>query len=178
MTNKSELRKDARARRVALAAAMPDFAARLAAHAGALAPGGIVGGYHALPGEADPALLLVALAQRGHHIAFPRVVGKGAALEFHRIPDGDRLRPGAWGLQEPAAHFPVVKPDMLLVPLLAFDAHRHRLGYGGGFYDRTLEMLNVPAIGIAFAGQEVSSLPIEAHDMALDGILTENGLIS
>jgi 5-formyltetrahydrofolate cyclo-ligase len=65
---------------------------------------------------------------------------------------------------------------LLLVPLLAFDASGHRLGYGGGFYDRTLEMLNVPAIGIAYVGQEVSSIPAEPHDRRLDAILTEQGL--
>ena len=65
---------------------------------------------------------------------------------------------------------------MLLVPLLAFDTSGHRLGYGGGFYDRTLEKLDIPAIGIAYAGQEVASLPAEVHDRRLDMILTEQGL--
>jgi 5-formyltetrahydrofolate cyclo-ligase len=179
-TEKTALRLEARSRRKALAAAMPDFATRLAAHADALPlrPGTIVGAYHALADEADPALLLAALVERGHHIAFPRVATKDAPLEFHRIPDGDMLRAGAYGIAEPAAHFPVVTPDLLLVPLLAFDARRHRLGYGGGFYDRTIAALNVPAIGIAYAGQQVSSLPAEPHDRTLDGILTEHGLIS
>lgn len=177
---KSALRQEARARRKALAAALPDFAVRLAAHADALPlkPGSIIGAYHALPEEADPALLLEALAERGHHIAFPRVAAKNQPLEFHRIPDGEMLRAGAFGIKEPASHFPAVKPGLLLVPLLAFDARRHRLGTGGGFYDRTLELLNVSAIGIAYGGQQVSSLPAEPHDIALDGILTERGLIS
>ena len=177
---KSELRQQSRERRKALAAALPDFARLLAAQADALPlkPGMIVGAYHALPDEADPALLLEALVERGHHIAFPRVAAKNQPLEFHRIPDGEMLRAGAYGIQEPAAHFPRVLPDLLLVPLLAFDARRHRLGTGGGFYDRTLELLNVPAIGIAYAGQQVSSLPAEPHDRTLDGILTERGLIS
>ena len=177
---KSELRQQSRERRKALAAALPDFARLLAAQADALPlkPGMIVGAYHALPDEADPALLLEALVERGHHIAFPRVAAKNRPLEFHRIPDGEMLRAGAYGIQEPASHFPAVKPGLLLVPLLAFDARRHRLGTGGGFYDRTLELLNVPAIGIAYAGQQVSSLPAEPHDRTLDGILTERGLIS
>ncbi|MBV9548903.1 MAG: 5-formyltetrahydrofolate cyclo-ligase [Alphaproteobacteria bacterium] len=175
---KSQLRHEARERRGALAAAEPDFAQSLAAHADALPlkPGSIIGGYHALSSEADPALLLRALVKRGHHIAFPRVVAKGAKLAFHRVPDGEMLRTGAWGIQEPAAHFPVAEPDLLLVPLLAFDQGGHRLGYGGGFYDRTIAALKVPAFGIGFAGQVLASLPVEAHDMALDGILTENGL--
>ncbi len=72
--------------------------------------------------------------------------------------------------------WPRAVPTLLLVPLLAFDRNGHRLGYGGGFYDRTLDALQVPAIGIAYAGQEVSSIPHEAHDRRLDGILTERGL--
>jgi 5-formyltetrahydrofolate cyclo-ligase len=182
--DKAELRKEAHERRKALAAACPDFAARLAAHADALplAAGSVVGAYHALPDEADPAQLLEALVTRGHHIAFPRVTAKDAPLEFHRVPDGEILRAGAYGIHEPAAHFPRATPGALLVPLLAFDASGHRLGYGGGFYDRTLfelkrgSALSVPAIGIAWAGQEVASLPHQPHDMALDFTLTEHGL--
>lgn len=171
------MRRQARERRKALAAACPDFAALLASHADALPlkAGMIVGGYHAMPGEADPALVLEKLVERCCHIAFPRVAAKGTPLEFHRVPDGEILRAGAYGIHEPASHFPLVQPDLLLVPLLAFDAHGHRLGQGGGFYDRTIAALGVPAIGIAFAGQEISSLPVEAHDIALNGILNEHG---
>jgi 5-formyltetrahydrofolate cyclo-ligase len=181
--DKDQLRKEARAWRKSLAEKAPDFAVALARHAGALPlkVGAIVGAYHALPDEADPALLLGRLVELGMHIAFPRVAGRGQPLEFHRIPDGEVLRTGAYGIQEPAAHFPVVRPNLLLVPLLAFDRNGHRLGYGGGFYDRTIALLKVPAFGIAYAGQEISfreisSLPVEAHDIALSGILTENGL--
>jgi len=173
-----ELRKDARQMRHRLAFAMPGFAQALAAFADMLplAPGSVVGGYHALAGEADPKLLLEALAARGHTIAYPRVAARNHALDFHRVPKGDALRRGAYGLLEPAAHFPKVTPGLLLVPLLAYDAAGHRLGYGGGFYDRTIAALKVPAIGVAFSGQEMISLPVEAHDMALTGILTEHGL--
>ena len=119
---------------------------------------------------------LESLVERGCHIAFPRVTAKGRPLAFHRIPDGEMLRAGTYGIQEPASHFPVVKPDLLLVPLLAVDPAGHRLGQGGGFYDRTIAALSVPAIGIGFAGQEISSLPAEAHDIALGFLLTEHGL--
>ena len=175
---KTALRTEARARRANLAAAMPGFARAIAAfaHQLPLAPGTVVGGYHALAGEADPSLLLAALAARGHAIAFPRVAAKDAPLDFHRVPDGEGLRTGAYGIQEPAAHFPHAAPALLLVPLLAHDNRGHRLGYGGGFYDRTIASLQVPAIGIAFSGQEVVSLPVGPHDMALCGILTEHGL--
>jgi 5-formyltetrahydrofolate cyclo-ligase len=155
------------------------FAAALAAQAGLLSfpAGAIVAGYCAHRGEADPALLLQALAQRGARIAFPRVTAKGAALEFHHVPDGAILEPGAYGIHEPRGHWPRVTPDLLLVPLLAFDDHGYRLGYGGGYYDRTLAMLpRARAIGIAYAGQRMDFLPHGAHDLPLDAILTENGL--
>ena len=180
MNSKSELRKIARQNRTKLA--HTNIAAALALHAGTpgLAPGDIVGAYHALPAEADPALLLRALVKQGCHIAFPRIAGKDRPLEFHGVPDGEVLRPGAYGIHEPQAHWPCVLPKILLVPLLAFDKRGQRLGYGGGFYDRTLSGLktasNIRAIGIGYAGQEVASLPAEPHDMALDGVLTEQGL--
>jgi 5-formyltetrahydrofolate cyclo-ligase len=180
LPTKIELRKQAREKRKALA--HPGIGAALAAHAPALnlSRGMIVGGYHALPQEADPALLLKALVERGCHIAFPRMVAKDLPLEFHRIPDGEVLKPGLFGVHEPAAHWPAVMPHLLLVPLLAFDTSGHRLGYGGGFYDRTLHAFRsgsaIRAIGVAYAGQETASLPHEPHDIALDGILTEQGL--
>jgi 5-formyltetrahydrofolate cyclo-ligase len=141
-------------------------------------PGMIVGGYHAMPEEADPALLLEGLVALGAHAAFPRVARKNRPLDYHLVPDGQVLAPGAFGIGEPLGHWPTVIPHLLLVPLLAFDAHGHRLGYGGGFYDRTLAALKIPAIGVAFAGQEVASLPAEAHDIALSAVLTEAGLRS
>jgi 5-formyltetrahydrofolate cyclo-ligase len=173
---KSDLRRTARERRKALA--HPGFATEIARYADALpvAEGAVVGAYHALPEEADPALLLEALAAKGRHIAFPRIAAKGLPLEYHRIPDGEALAPGAFGIHEPLDSWPRVRPDLLLVPLLAFDSRGHRLGYGGGFYDRTLAILNVPAIGIAYAGQEAASLPDEPHDRTLDMVLTEQGI--
>jgi 5-formyltetrahydrofolate cyclo-ligase len=179
--SKAELRKAAREKRKALAFA--DFPAALALHVGTLGirPGMVVGGYHALPEEADPAELLEALAARGCHIAFPRVAARDQPLEYHRIPDGEVLAEGAFGIHEPLDHWPRAAPDLLLVPLLAFDATGHRLGYGGGFYDRTLEKLKgqgpgVRAVGIAYAGQQVDFLPAGAHDCPLDAVLTEQGL--
>lgn len=173
---KSDLRKQARQKRKS----QPDIGAALAAHADALklASGTIVGAYHALPDEADPALLLQALVARGCPIAFPRIAGRGQPLDFHLVPDGEVMRPGVMGIHQPEPHWVLVMPQVLLVPLLAFDARGHRLGYGGGFYDRTLSALRVRAIGIAHSTQETASLPEEAHDMALDGILTEQGFRS
>src|SRR4051812_40354299 len=174
--NKSDLRASARIKRLSLKSA--GFAQAVARHAEALslAAGTVVGGYHALADEADPALLLERLVELGCHVAFPRVAAKGLPLEFHRIPDGEVLAPGAFGIHEPLDIWPRVVPQALLVPLLAFDPSGHRLGYGGGFYDRSLALLQVSAIGIAYAGQEVPSLPREAHDRTLDMVLTEHGL--
>jgi 5-formyltetrahydrofolate cyclo-ligase len=177
----AQLRKAARERRKTLASA--DFPAALAVHADALGtrPGMIVGGYHALPDEADPAALLEALAARGCDIVFPRVAAKDRPLEYHHVPDGDVMAKGAYGILEPLDHWPLALPDLLLVPLLAFDASGHRLGYGGGFYDRTLQVLKaekpeIRAVGIAYAGQQVDFLPRAAHDYRLDAVLTEQGL--
>ncbi|MEY4965726.1 MAG: hypothetical protein RL274_1309 [Pseudomonadota bacterium] len=173
---KSELRYIARETRKALADA--GFAHAIARHAESLpiAKGAIIGGYHALPEEADPHLLLERLVEMGFPIAFPRVSAKGQPLDFHRVPDDGVLAPGVFGIHEPLAIWPRVTPAVLLVPLLAFDASGHRLGYGGGFYDRTLALLDVPAIGIAYAGQEAASIPHEAHDRTLDMVLTEQGI--
>lgn len=174
--SKQELRAAAREKRLSLK--RKDFAGAIADYAEALAipKDSVVGGYHALPDEADPALLLERLVELGCHIAYPRVAGKGLPLEFHRVPDGEVLAPGAFGIHEPLGTWPRATPDMLLVPLLAFDALGHRLGYGGGFYDRTIALLKVPAIGIAFAGQEMDRLPHQAHDVQLNAVLTERGL--
>jgi 5-formyltetrahydrofolate cyclo-ligase len=110
------------------------------------------------------------------------MVAKDRPLEFHLVPEGDVLKPGAFGIHEPLAHWPKVRPRLLLVPLLAFDSTGHRLGYGGGFYDRTLFALKsgpaIRAIGLAYAGQEVEFLPHAAHDIRLDAVLTEQGLIT
>ena len=174
--DKSQLRHAAREYRKALMHL--GFARKVARHAEALniAKGMVVGGYHALPEEADPSLLLEQLVALGCHIAFPRVASKGLPLEFHRVPDGEVLAPGAFGIHEPLDSWPRAIPHVLLVPLLAFDAVGHRLGYGGGFYDRTIAQLKVPAIGIAYAGQEMASIPHEAHDRTLDMVLTERGV--
>src|SRR5689334_16982132 len=114
MLSKSDLRAAARQKRLSLA--RKDFAHQIARHAEALQipKGGIVGGYHALPDEADPALLLEHLVELGCHIAYPRVVGKGLPLEFHRVPDGEVLAPGVFGIHEPLDIWPRAVPTILL----------------------------------------------------------------
>jgi len=182
ISSKAQLRRAARIRRAELAT--DEFAQKLAAFAPALAivPGAAVGGYAALPGEADPALLLERLAANGAVIALPRVAQKNAPLVFHRPVPGGALQKGPFGIAEPPHDWPVVVPQILLVPLLAFDARGHRLGYGGGYYDRTIEALDrhgpLRTIGIAFAGQEIEAIPDESHDRPLDMIATEAGVRS
>lgn len=179
MNEKSQLRKEAEARRRSLARA--DFADRLAAHAPQLPfeSQAAVSGYWAFRDEADPRAVMLALAERGHPLCLPVMVGKGLPLRFHRWHPGDAMRVHAFGVTEPSADAEVLTPSVLLVPLLAFDARGYRLGYGGGYYDRTLRALRlagpVLAVGIAYAGQEVAVVPHGPHDERLDAVLTENG---
>ena len=175
MDVKQQLRRTARETRKALL--HPDFAHAIARHAQDLPipKGAIVGGYHALPDEADPQLLLERLVEAGHHIAFPRVAAKDQPLDFHRVPDDGVLAPGAFGIHEPLATWPRVTPAVLLVPLLAFDDSGHRLGYGGGFYDRLLPLLrtDISRAAAAFELQMVDCVPRGKHDLAIDLIITE-----
>jgi 5-formyltetrahydrofolate cyclo-ligase len=179
MTGKPDLRKDAERRRQALA--QTGHAAALAAYAAALAlPPGVVAGYWPMKSEADPRPLMAALSSLGHPLALPCVEKRAAPLLFRCWKEGDPLGRGAYGTSEPLPAAAPVIPSVLLVPLLAFDAQGFRLGYGGGYYDRTLAVLRaarpVTAIGIAYAGQEIPAVPHEAHDLRLDAILTEAGL--
>jgi len=177
MHEKRQLRNEARARRAQLTRA--GFAQSIAAFARQLAlrRGAIVAGYHPIRDEADPRALMSALSQLGHPLALPVVAVARTALIFRPWKTGDPLTPNAWGIGEPLACALDVVPAVILVPLLAFDATGHRLGYGGGYYDRTIDALpGVRTIGIAYAGQEVAAVPREPHDHALDMIITENGV--
>ncbi|MEI9888639.1 MAG: 5-formyltetrahydrofolate cyclo-ligase [Rhizomicrobium sp.] len=176
--DKRALRAHARAHRATLTRA--DFAQTIARFADdiALAPGATVAGYFPLRDEADPRALMAALAARGHKLALPCVEsGKPLVFRAWKMGHAMRANAGAFGIAEPLAEAPAVAPTLVLVPLLAFDAAGHRLGYGGGYYDRTLAALEgARAIGIAYAGQEVAALPREPHDHPLEAVLTENGL--
>jgi 5-formyltetrahydrofolate cyclo-ligase len=176
--HKSGLRREARARRAELARACPDFAGDVTMFEGmlAVAPGTVVAGYWPVRDEADPRLLMNELAERGAVLALPRIDARHAELSFRRWNAGDPLANNRFAILEPSAAAARVTPDIVLVPLLAFDSTGHRLGYGGGYYDRTLAALKARAIGIAYAGQEVDALPREAHDHPLEAVLTENGL--
>lgn len=139
--------------------------------------GAIVAGYAAFGDEIDPLPLLHALHARGCALALPVVVQKAAPLLFRAFAPGDTLAPHRFGMAEPAIDKQAVVPSVVLVPLLAFDAACDRLGYGGGFYDRTLAALGpVLAVGLAFACQRVAAVPTGAYDQKLDLIATEDAI--
>ena len=137
----------------------------------------IIGGYWPLAGELDIRPLLGACHAQGHRLALPCTPRKGKPLTFREWMPADELKAGPYGTQEPYPEKAEVIPNLVLVPLLAFTQHGERLGYGGGFYDRTLAALKeageVFTCGIAYAAQEAATLPTDAHDQRLDGILTD-----
>lgn len=137
----------------------------------------VVAGYVPIRSEADCVPLMSRLSDDGHVCALPRVVAADAPLEFGVWLPGAETGEGPFGTRIPPEAAPVVEPDLLLVPLLAFDGDGYRLGYGGGFYDRTLQALRrrkpVTAVGIAFAVQECSALPRDGFDEPLDWVVTE-----
>jgi 5-formyltetrahydrofolate cyclo-ligase len=136
-----------------------------------------VAGYWPVGTELDVRHTLSHLDLIGFGCALPVVVAKGEPLTFRIWTPQTPMERSGLGILAPAATVPVVDPDVLLVPLLAFDRAGYRLGYGAGFYDRTLERLrrskNVTAIGIGFAGQEVDSVPRDQYDQPLDWLVTE-----
>ncbi len=142
-----------------------------------LPEGAVVSAYVAIGEEADPAPLIAGLRKRGHPIALPRVEGKSKPLAFHLWEAGSSLVPGPFGLSEPARDWPKAAPDVLIVPLLAFDGSGNRLGYGAGFYDMTLRASrarkSILAVGFALSGQETPEVPHDETDEVLDWIVTE-----
>jgi 5-formyltetrahydrofolate cyclo-ligase len=175
---KAAARKLARAKRTTLAdieAPARLVAAMLAQHAPPKRA--IIAGYWPMGDEMDPRLLMLALASRGHAIALPVTPPRGQPLAFRAWAPGAALCPGPMGTSEPVAG-EELRPDVVLVPLLAFDRAGRRLGYGGGYYDRTLAALpGAKPIGIAYAGQEMAEVPAGPQDFRLPLIATEAGVI-
>lgn len=138
----------------------------------------IIGGYWPLGDELDPRFLMHELARAGYRTALPVVTEKDEPLTFRLWQAGDPLEEGAFGIMEPGPEAPTVTPNALIVPLLAYDADCYRLGWGGGFYDRTLAAHSeIKAFGFAFGAQIVDHVPKEAHDWPLQGVITEEGVI-
>lgn len=144
-----------------------------------IAPGAIVSGFSAIKDEIDAGPLLVHLAGEGFRLALPVMQGKGKPLLFRSWAPGDEMGTATWGIAEPLPSRAVLEPDVVLVPLLAFDAHGYRLGYGGGFYDRTLAELRakkpIVAVGIAYDELKVDAVPHLDYDQPIDWVLTPSG---
>ena len=181
---KSIVRRDALMRRDAIPAAeRTQGAEAIAARAFPLAikPGTIVSGFMPLKTEINPLPLMRKLGERGAHLALPAIAGRGKPLIMRAFTFGDELASGQWGIREPKADAAEVAPDILLVPLLAFDRTGHRIGYGAGYYDMTIARLRsikpLIAAGIAFAAQEVEQVPVTPRDARLDLVLTERDVI-
>ncbi len=125
--------------------------------------------------------VLRALGARGFEMALPIVPSRGQPLIFRRWRAGDAMDTGPFEIAEPRAGQPVLSPDLILAPLLAFDRTGARLGYGGGYYDRTIAGLRdkkpVTVVGIAYAAQEVDAVPCGETDVPLDWVVTETGAI-
>jgi 5-formyltetrahydrofolate cyclo-ligase len=141
----------------------------------------VVSGFFPYQSEVDVRPLLGKLASEGWTPSLPVILGKSRPLAFRRWYSGEPTTPGLWNIPRPFDDAPLVEPDVLLVPMLAFDRSGYRLGYGGGFYDRTLADLktrkSVVAIGVAYAAQEVDSVPQGPYDEPLDYIMTEKEII-
>lgn len=182
--SKNDLRSQAIAQRDALTAAKRAKAARaIAAHAlpVELPPGVCIAGFSTIRSEIDVAPLMRSLAARGALLALPVVAGQDQPLIFRRWTEETRLVRGPYGIFEPSPEADEAEPDIVLVPLAAFDRAGHRIGYGGGYYDRTLERLRklkkITAIGVGFSVQEIAAVPSSDHDARLDLVLTENEII-
>jgi 5-formyltetrahydrofolate cyclo-ligase len=141
----------------------------------------VVGGFSPIRSEINPVPLLRCFADAGAQLALPVVVARGKPLSFRAWNPGEQLQRGQWGIREPRADAPEVYPDILIVPLAAFDRRGYRIGYGAGYYDLTLTTLReskpITALGLAYAMQEIDAVPVLPHDARLDLVLTEHEVI-
>ncbi len=183
-TPKAKSRNEALARRDAMLAAQRMAGAETIAGRAfpvSVTPGAIVSGFMPLKTEINPLPLMRKLAEAGAKLALPAIAGRGKPLMMRTYAFGDDFARGQWGIREPKPGQPEVDPDVLLVPLAAFDRRGHRIGYGAGYYDMTINRLRgkkrVVAIGLAFACQEISEVPATERDARLDLVLTEREII-
>jgi 5-formyltetrahydrofolate cyclo-ligase len=178
---KAALRLKARSARAAiLNSTRSDAAKAVAEHffkAVVLAPGEIVAGYWRIKDEMDCQPILIRLMDSFQPVCLPVVLGDEEPLELRLWEQGAPLYEAGFGTLAPSELAPQVEPDVIVMPLLGFDKRGTRLGYGGGYYDRTLERLSKRPrlVGIAFAAQEFEDIPREPHDIPLDVIVTEHG---
>lgn len=161
--------------RAAKSAAMAEKAAALS-----FAPGTVISGFMPIRSEADTKPLMEALRDEGATLCLPVMLDR-ETIVFREFLRGAELVKTGFGTKGPDERAAVIDPQILLVPLSAFDGSGQRIGYGAGHYDRAIALLHAKGlepllIGIAFDCQEVPSVPAEAHDVALDAILTESGM--
>ncbi len=183
---KKQARVEATAiRKIAHAANLESAPLLLAAHTFPVHPKigkHIVSGFFPYQSEIDTRPLLGKLAGDGWTTCLPIVIANGLPLQFRRWLPGEPTIAGVWGIPRPPDSSPELDPDVLIIPMLAFDRKGYRLGYGGGFYDRTLEKLRaikkVIAIGVAYSAQELDEVPHGSHDQALNFIMTEREVIT
>ncbi len=174
---KAALRADAIARRAGCDPAVGADIARHVLDAALVPAAAAVAGFWPMDNEVDVRPLLLALCARGHRIALPETTPRGQPLVFRAWAPGAAMQRGRGGTQHPAGA-ELVRPDLFLVPLLAFDRTGWRLGYGGGYYDRTLPLFpGAPRIGVAFAAQEAAEVPAGPEDARLDRVATERGVV-
>jgi 5-formyltetrahydrofolate cyclo-ligase len=180
MPSKANLRAAALAARDALSEVQRAAAAAAVAERGLpieILPNMIVSGYAPIRSEIDPMPLMLKLAAQGARLALPTVTARGQSLSFRAWSAGDKMVLGPLGILEPSPAAAELIPNVMLVPLAAFDRLGHRIGYGAGHYDRSLAHLRksnaITAIGIAFAAQEIEAVPALSHDVPLDYVLTE-----
>jgi 5-formyltetrahydrofolate cyclo-ligase len=181
---KAALRAAALALRDALPAAERQAAAATIAARGLpveVTPGAIVSGFMPMKTEINPLQLLRKLADAGAQLAMPCIAGRSKPLIMRAWQFGAPLKSGQWGIREPMPDAAEVAPDILIVPLACFDRAGHRIGYGAGYYDMTINALRakkkVIAIGIGFAVQEIPRVPATERDARLDLVLTEREVI-
>lgn len=173
---KAELRASGRARRSGCDTGWGIWLAGHVLGSGLIPPAASVAGFWPMAGEIDIRPLLLALLGRGHVVLLPETPPRGNPLVFRHWRPGATMLRGPFGTVHP--HGPLGTPTLLLVPLLAFDARCNRLGYGGGYYDRTIAALpGVRSIGCAFAAQQVDEVIVLPHDARLDAVATERGVI-
>jgi 5-formyltetrahydrofolate cyclo-ligase len=186
LSPKAEMRRAALARRAALdAEARKTFSERLLREGlklVALHRPAAVSAFHPIRDEPDTLALLAAVAAQGIATAIPVTGRRGEPLVFRRWRPGEPTVPGQMRIPEPPPDAPPLDPDLLFAPLAAFDRRGHRIGYGAGHYDLTLERLRalkaIVAVGVAYGVCEVEAVPFEPHDQPLDYILTDSELIS
>ena len=188
MAEKRALKADIRKERLAARDALPadvrlEYSlamAELAGDALPVEPGVVISGFFPIRSEADVRPLMARLKARGARLCLPVVMDR-ETIVFRELVAGAELIDTGFGTRGPGPDAAVLDPDLLLVPLSAFDAEGNRIGYGAGHYDRAIARLREKGrhprlIGIAFDCQEVAEVPYEAHDVRLEAVLTETGL--